>query len=76
MTWPKEVQTLVEDFLTDYIQIIISLLNLVINHNIIQNTKDCEESKKEMELIELLKSLTSNHHFSGYQEKSRGFAVI
>jgi ATP-dependent RNA helicase DDX5/DBP2 len=59
-TWPKEVQTLAEDFLTDYIQINIGSLNLAANHNIIQNIKVCEENEKEMELIELLKSLTSD----------------
>lgn len=56
-TWPKEVQTLAEDFLHNYIQVNIGSLNLSANNNIIQNIKVCEESEKEQELIGLLKTL-------------------
>lgn len=35
-TWPKEVQTLAEDFLHDYIQINVGSLSLAANHNIRQ----------------------------------------
>lgn len=59
-TWPKEVQTLAEDFLRNYIQVNIGSLNLSANNNIIQNIKVCEESEKEHELISLLKTLTSD----------------
>ncbi|XP_070495691.1 uncharacterized protein [Chironomus tepperi] len=56
-TWPKEVQTLAEDFLHNYIQVNIGSLNLSANNNIIQNIKVCEEGEKEQELIALLKKL-------------------
>lgn len=59
-TWPKEVQTLAEDFLNDYININVGSLNLAANHNIIQHIKVCEESEKEQELLELLKTLASD----------------
>lgn len=59
-TWPKEVQTLAEDFLRDYIQVNIGSLNLSANNNITQNIKVCEESEKERELVELLKTITSD----------------
>lgn len=59
-TWPKEVQTLAEDFLRNYIQVNIGSLNLSANNNITQNIKVCEESEKEQELVALLKTLTSD----------------
>lgn len=59
-TWPKEVQTLAEDFLRNYIQVNIGSLNLSANNNITQNIKVCEESEKEQELVALLKTITSD----------------
>ena len=59
-TWPKEVQTLAEDFLRNYIQVNIGSLNLSANNNITQNIKVCEESEKEQELLSLLKTITSD----------------
>lgn len=59
-TWPKEVQTLAEDFLTDYIQINIGSLNLAANHNIVQNIKVCTEMEKEAELLKLLQTIASD----------------
>ena len=41
-TWPKEVQTLAEDFLHDYIQINIGSLSLAANHNIRQHVEVME----------------------------------
>lgn len=57
-TWPKEVQTLAEDFLRNYIQVNIGSLNLSANNNITQNIKVCEENEKEHELVTLLKTLS------------------
>lgn len=59
-TWPKEVQVLAEDFLNNYIQVNIGSLNLSANNNITQNIKVCEEHEKERELLNLLKSITSD----------------
>jgi superfamily II DNA/RNA helicase len=47
-TWPKEVQSLAEDFLTDYIQLNIGSLTLAANHNILQIVDVCQEHEKEM----------------------------
>lgn len=58
-TWPKEVQSLAEDFLTDYIKINIGSLNLAANSNIQQNIEICEESEKEEKLCELLKQIVN-----------------
>ncbi|XP_052860777.1 uncharacterized protein LOC128267868 [Anopheles cruzii] len=58
-TWPKEVQTLAEDFLRDYIQINIGSLSLAANHNIHQIVDVCEENEKESKLLKLLKEIAS-----------------
>lgn len=56
-TWPKEVQALAEDFLTDYIQINIGSLMLAANHNIRQIIEICQEHEKELKLSKLLREL-------------------
>ncbi|XP_053681366.1 uncharacterized protein LOC128732219 [Anopheles nili] len=59
-TWPKEVQTLAEDFLRDYIQINIGSLSLAANHNIHQIVDVCEENEKESKLLKLLKEIATS----------------
>uniref|UniRef100_A0A8W7P703 RNA helicase n=1 Tax=Anopheles coluzzii TaxID=1518534 RepID=A0A8W7P703_ANOCL len=59
-TWPKEVQTLAEDFLRDYIQINIGSLSLAANHNIHQIVDVCEENEKEGKLLKLLKEIATS----------------
>jgi ATP-dependent RNA helicase DDX5/DBP2 len=61
-TWPKEVQTLAEDFLTEYIQINIGSLNLAANNNIQQIVYICEEPEKEQKLSQLLHELASDQN--------------
>lgn len=56
-TWPKEVQALAEDFLTDYIQINIGSLSLAANHNIRQIIEICQEHEKEFKLSQLLREI-------------------
>lgn len=56
-TWPKEVQALAEDFLTDYIQINIGSLTLAANHNIRQIIEICQEHEKELKLSQLLREI-------------------
>ncbi|XP_032520767.2 uncharacterized protein LOC116772637 isoform X1 [Danaus plexippus] len=58
-TWPKEIQALAEDFLTDYIKVNIGSLNLSANNNIKQIIEVCEEHEKESKLINLLKEISS-----------------
>lgn len=59
-TWPKEVQSLAEDFLTDYIKINVGSLNLAANCNIEQVVEVCEESEKEDKLCELFKEIVTD----------------
>lgn len=52
-TWPKEVRTLAEEFLRDYIQINIGALQLCANHRILQIIDVCQETEKEDKLMKL-----------------------
>ncbi|XP_072947327.1 uncharacterized protein [Epargyreus clarus] len=58
-TWPKEIQALAEDFLTDYVKVNIGSLNLSANNNIKQIIEVCEEHEKEAKLTNLLKEISS-----------------
>ena len=55
-TWPREVQSLARDFLTNYIQVNIGSVSLHANPNIHQIVEVVDEWKKEQRLIELLTS--------------------
>lgn len=46
-TWPKEVKTLAEMFLKNYVQINIGSTQLTANHNILQIVDVCQEDEKE-----------------------------
>lgn len=56
-TWPKEVKSLAEDFLKDYIQVNIGALQLSANHRILQIIDVCTESEKDHKLIKLLEEI-------------------
>ena len=56
-TWPKEVKSLAEDFLTDYIQVNVGSLELCANHNILQIVDVCEEYEKDGKLAKLLENI-------------------
>lgn len=56
-TWPKEVKSLAEDFLKDYIQVNIGALQLSANHRILQIIDVCTESEKDQKLIKLLEEI-------------------
>lgn len=53
-TWPKEVRNLAETILSDYVQVNIGSLDLSANHNILQIVDVCEESEKDMKLLNLV----------------------
>lgn len=53
-TWPKEVRTLAEDFLKDYVQLNVGALQLHANHNITQIVDVCDELEKTQKLYALL----------------------
>lgn len=53
-TWPKEVRTLAEDFLKEYVHVNIGALSLCANHNITQIIDVCEEHDKGQKLYALL----------------------
>lgn len=51
-TWPKEVKSLADDFLTDNVQVNIGKLTLHANHNILQIVDVCDEYEKERKYVE------------------------
>nr|CAH8840288.1 unnamed protein product [Trichobilharzia regenti] len=53
-TWPREVQTLAREFLTDYIQVNIGSASLHANPNITQIVEIMDDWSKEQRLITLL----------------------
>ena len=46
-TWPKEVQKLAEDFVSNYIQVNVGSMQLTANHNISQIVEMVEDDEKE-----------------------------
>lgn len=46
-TWPKEIRTLAEDFLKDYIRITVGSEELTANPNIDQRIEICSHFEKE-----------------------------
>ncbi|XP_050532069.1 ATP-dependent RNA helicase p62-like isoform X2 [Daktulosphaira vitifoliae] len=58
-TWPKEVQKLANDFLSDYIQLNVGSLTLSANHNIQQNVDVVQEHEKEDKLMDLLQDISN-----------------
>jgi len=59
-TWPREIQNLAHDFLTDPIQVNVGDINsLNANKDIKQNIIMCSEGDKREKLIEILKELTA-----------------
>ncbi|KAG8183227.1 hypothetical protein JTE90_005675 [Oedothorax gibbosus] len=58
-TWPRDIQNLAEDFLTDYVQVTVGAGELVANPKITQNIYVMEEHEKEDKLLELLQSISS-----------------
>ncbi|XP_077491005.1 putative ATP-dependent RNA helicase DDX5 isoform X1 [Amblyomma americanum] len=56
-TWPKEVRSLAEDFLKDYVQINIGALQLCANHRILQIIDVCQEAEKDTKLFKLLQEI-------------------
>ncbi|XP_015781161.1 ATP-dependent RNA helicase dbp2 [Tetranychus urticae] len=60
-TWPKEVRTLAEEFLQDYIQINVGALQLHANHNITQIVEVCGDMEKKEKLFSLLTEIVKEN---------------
>ncbi|XP_065065490.1 uncharacterized protein LOC135691545 isoform X1 [Rhopilema esculentum] len=59
-TWPKDVKSLADDFLTDNVQVNVGKLTLHANYNILQIVDVCEEYEKEKKLSRLLEEIMSD----------------
>ncbi|CAE6494936.1 unnamed protein product [Rhizoctonia solani] len=60
-TWPKDVQKLASDFLTDFMQVNIGSMELTANHNIKQNVEICTDFEKRSKLIKHLDQISSEN---------------
>eukprot|EP00210_Caulerpa_lentillifera_P001305 g1256.t3 len=58
-TWPKEVQGIAQEFLTDPYQVVIGSMDLKANHNIKQIVEVIEEHEKYNKLISLFEKETA-----------------
>lgn len=56
-TWPKEVRSLANDFLTDFIQVNIGSMDLAANHRITQIVEVVSESEKRDRMIKNLEKI-------------------
>lgn len=54
-TWPKEVQSLANDYLKDYYQVTVGSLDLTANKNITQTIEVCSDQQKYMNLLRILR---------------------
>ncbi|GLB40651.1 putative DEAD box helicase family protein [Lyophyllum shimeji] len=60
-TWPKDVQKLANDFLTDMIQVNIGSMDLTANHNIAQIVEVCSDFEKRAKLIKHLDQISAEN---------------
>ncbi|KAJ3970653.1 RNA helicase, partial [Lentinula raphanica] len=60
-TWPKDVQKLASDFLTDMIQCNIGSMELTANHNITQIVDVCSDFEKRNKMINHLEKISSEN---------------
>ncbi|KAJ3883518.1 P-loop containing nucleoside triphosphate hydrolase protein [Lentinula edodes] len=60
-TWPKDVQKLASDFLTDMIQCNIGSMELTANHNIAQIVEVCSDFEKRNKMITHLEKISSEN---------------
>jgi ATP-dependent RNA helicase DDX5/DBP2 len=59
-TWPREVQSLARDFLSDYIQCNVGSMELSASKNITQKIEICDSYDKRGKLLKLLERVTEN----------------
>jgi hypothetical protein len=60
-TWPKEVQRLAADFLTDAIQVNIGSMELSANHNVKQLVEVCTDFEKRGKLVKHLDTISNEN---------------
>jgi ATP-dependent RNA helicase DDX5/DBP2 len=58
-TWPKEVQELAKEFLSDPCKVKIGSVELTANHNITQIIEICQDFEKNKKLLEILENVCS-----------------
>ncbi|CAH0398681.1 unnamed protein product [Chilo suppressalis] len=59
-TWPKEVQSLAEDYLGEYVQVNVGSTELSANHNIKQNIHICDQEEKMNKFKSIMHSISGD----------------
>ncbi|RXG53327.1 putative ATP-dependent RNA helicase DDX5 [Armadillidium vulgare] len=74
-TWPKEVQTLANDFLTDFTQLNVGSTDLFANPDVIQEVEVCEAFDKRDRQVNFIRSvgIHGDHSQARRDQSLRGF---
>ncbi|KAN0022185.1 hypothetical protein ACTFIU_004356 [Dictyostelium citrinum] len=71
-TWPKEVQALAHDFLTDHIQVHIGSTEITANHNVRQIVEVCQDFEKKERMLKFLGSVGRDEKVIVFAETRKG----
>ncbi|KAN0050505.1 hypothetical protein ACTA71_003631 [Dictyostelium dimigraforme] len=71
-TWPKEVQALAHDFLTDHIQVHIGSTEITANHNVRQIVEVCNDFEKKERMLKFLGSIGRDEKVIIFAETRKG----
>ncbi|KAM9994166.1 hypothetical protein ACTFIZ_005480 [Dictyostelium cf. discoideum] len=71
-TWPKEVQALAHDFLTDHIQVHIGSTEITANHNVRQIVEVCQDFEKKDRMLNFLGSVGRDEKVIIFAETRKG----
>ncbi|KAM9953806.1 hypothetical protein ACTFIR_008900 [Dictyostelium discoideum] len=71
-TWPKEVQALAHDFLTDHIQVHIGSTEITANHNVRQIVEVCQDFEKKERMLSFLGSVGRDEKVIVFAETRKG----
>ncbi|KAM9990305.1 hypothetical protein ACTFIY_006339 [Dictyostelium cf. discoideum] len=71
-TWPKEVQALAHDFLTDHIQVHIGSTEITANHNVRQIVDVCQDFEKKERMLNFLGSVGRDEKVIVFAETRKG----
>ena len=76
-TWPKEVQSLANDYLKDYYQVTVGSLDLSGNKNITQDIQVCTDQDKYGTLLRILREkLSSKDRVLVFVETKKGCDML
>ena len=76
-TWPKEIQTLANDYLHDYYQVNVGSLDLTANKDVTQVIEICEDKEKYRNLLRYLReNLSTRDRVLVFVETKKGCDML